>query len=223
MMKNAMKIVILVALMFVAANQTSYAEQTEFGPIEVKVHVRNNVKPYRSLRGELFKEETSEKSNIIKTAPSFPSRYPIIAGENVLFVWITIPPFFYPNPINGGTYRYTIAGVDSEGKIGPFSKEGVISIIKNKPASSISCKFEMKASKPILTLNWEAPSPYSVNYGIIKAENIEGPWKYIDSIKETKYIDTDLSEDGFHNFYKIKASGKFDHFPESDILEVKYK
>lgn len=240
-MKIVMKIAIFAVVIILAANLTSYADQTEFGPLEVKVHVRNNVNPCGSLREKPTKEETSEKSDIIKTAPSFQPGFPMLAGENIMFMWEEVsnavkyriyedgkilgdasePSFTYAAPSKIGKYKYTIVGIDSEGMIGPVSKESVISIIKFESPGGISCNFEIK-DKPMLTIKWDLVLNVVI-YDIYRAENIDGPWKPIAAVTATKYVDTDLSEDGFHYFYKVQPDNKTFHFPESDILEVKYK
>jgi len=214
-----------------------------YGPIEFKLHHRGKEKPCKRHTC-LPKEGSRTKSSLITTAPEFVQGFPMLAGENVMLMWNPIDGAvqyrFYEDgkfigelpeptlttiaPSKQGTYKYTAACIDVEGKLGPLSKEGVITLVKATPRGrGIAGRFELPGS-PVITLTWEKYA-YIQSYEVFRAKSIVGPWKLIGTVSKNVYSDTDLNKGGFHYFYKIHPKDEYTIYPliYDDILEVMYK
>ncbi len=146
------------------------------------------------------------------TAPQWMPNFPMIAGDNVMIMWVPVqdavkykiyvngkslgetlaPPYKTPAPKEAGLYKYTITAVDASGTQGALSKEGKIEIIKLTQPTGFQTQF----LGDILNLRWE-PVKNAKVYDIYKSENKnDTPEKYklLASTKNIRYIDTAVKQ-----------------------------
>jgi len=176
----------------------------------------------------------------VTIAPQFMPNFPMLAGDNVMVMWIPVPgaakyviyqndksigeapapPFTAPAPKDPGNYSYTIAGVDASGAEGPKSTANVISITIILPPTGL--RHQMLGG--LLNLGWD-PAADAVIYDVFKSETKEGPFKLVISTTEDKYIDADVKQEesaGKSFFYKVQSKDRFNKMSvDSEIYEVK--
>jgi hypothetical protein len=176
-----------------------------------------------------------------KTTPKFSPDFPMLIGEEVMFMWLPVPgavkyriyrdgvligetpepPFTFPAPTEPGTYKYTVAVTDDNGVAGPRSKEGLITIESLRPPIYIQHRFFGK----VLYLSWDAVQN-AIIYDIYRSDSKNGYYELVTSAKETEYVDNGVKlEDASYGrifYYKIVTRDKVGKAsPESSPYEVK--
>jgi len=176
----------------------------------------------------------------VTSAPSFVPSFPMLAGENVMLMWIPAPgavkykiyfdgkeigeapapPFTTPAPTEVGKYTYTVTGVDASGEEGPHSAKVAITIVKLEAPKGLMHRFLGE----VLNLRWETSSAASI-YDVFRSEEKDGEYKLIGSISENKFIDPYVKDNkdfyGKTFYYKVVAIDKFNkRSPKSEIYEV---
>ena len=163
----------------------------------------------------------------VSVAPTFMPGFPMLAGDNVMIMWVPVPgavkykiyqngkllgeapapPFTSPTPVEQGVYKYTIAGVDAANEEGPRSKEGKISIIKLYPPETVTYTFMGN----ILNLNWSVV-PNAVIYDIYRSEYEDSDYRLISSVTEDRFVDSEVNRHeatGKTFYYVIVAKDKY--------------
>jgi hypothetical protein len=192
------------------------------------------------LMAVTFAFTTVSFASSVAVAPSFMPGFPMLAGDNIMVMWVPVPgatkykiyqngkeigeasgpPFTTPAPTVAGVYKYTIAGVDAAGAQGPVSKESVLSIIKIEQPKDIIHRF----IGDTLNISW-TPAPNTEIYDIYRSDAADGQFNLIASITEDKFVDSEIkrSENAEKTFfYKIVSKDKFNKTsPDKEIYEVK--
>ncbi len=188
----------------------------------------------------LFSFSTASFAGSVTTSPSFIPNFPMLAGDNVMIMWVPVPnavkykiylngkpigeapapPFTTPAPQDPGTYKYTLTGVGADGAEGPVSKEGVLSIIKLVQPKDVS----HQVLGGIMNLRW-TKAPGAVIYDVHRAETKDGPYKLIASVTDDKYVDADVKQEGNEGksfFYKVISKDQFGGTSsDAEIYEAK--
>ena len=188
-----------------------------------------------------FSVSTVSFAGDVTSAPSFIPSFPMLAGDNVMIMWIPVPgavkykvyldgkeigetpapPFTTPSPTDAGTYKYTLAGVDAAGEEGPQSSAGTLAIVKMVKPTGLMHRFLGE----VLNLRWDASSAASI-YDVFRSETKDGDdYKLIGSISENKFTDSDVMYNadfyGKTFYYYVIAIDKFNkRSPKSEIHEV---
>jgi hypothetical protein len=176
----------------------------------------------------------------VTAPPTMMPNFPMLAGPNVMIMWIPVPgavnyrvymngkpvgeapapPLTIPAPIDEGVYKYVITGVDAAGEEGPKSKPSELTIIKIMPPTNI--RGQMLGDPRVLNLRWD-PAKNAAIYDIYRSDRKDGPYKLIASVTETRYVDSDITEDyksrGKTVYYKIVSKDKFNN-PSPDNVPM---
>jgi len=188
----------------------------------------------------LFASSVPSFAGGVTVAPNFVPSFPMLAGDNVMIMWIPVPgavkykiyldgkpvgesqspPFTTSAPTEAGTFNYTITGVDAGGEEGPASSPGNLTIVKLEQPKNIMHQFLGE----VLNFRWDA-EPNAVIYDVSKAEAKDGPYKLITSTADSRFVDPDVKEtDEFFGktfYYKIVSKDKFNKTsPDKEIYEV---
>lgn len=175
----------------------------------------------------------------VSTAPQFMANFPMLAGDNVMMMWVPVPgavkyklylngkaigeapapPFTTTAPSDPGTYRYTISGVDPAGEEGPASPEGILSIIKLEQPKGFSFRFLGE----VLNIRWDVVQD-AVIYDVYKSEKKDGPFQLVTSTTETRYVDDKVVQSeqvGKTFYYKLVSKDRFNKSsPDTEVNSV---
>lgn len=158
-------------------------------------------------------------------APSWMPNSPIMAGTQVIVLWLPVPgatkyniylddkkigeatgvQHIFPAPDKAGEYKLFIAAVDASGAEGAKSTSGVFRIVTIEPPRSLIGRL----AEGKVALRWDK-TPGAVIYNVYRAEKKDGPYKLAGSLQSESYTDGDVST-GKTYFYVVSAkdlSGK---------------
>jgi len=163
------------------------------------------------------------------SAPSWMPSSPIMAGAQVILLWLPVPnavkynvymngkkagesvgvQFMMPSPTESGEYSIIVVGVDAAGVEGAKSRPGVIKIVTvEPPASIIGRVVDNKAS-----LRWDQAKGAMI-YNVYRSEKEGGESKLLASVQSDSYTDSAV-QPGKAYFYTVtskdlggKESGK---------------
>jgi hypothetical protein len=180
----------------------------------------------------------------VTVPPSMMPNFPMLAGPNVMIMWIPVPgavnykvymngklvgeapapPLTIPAPTDAGVYKYVLTGVDAAGEEGPKSQPSSLTIIKLIQPKNINGQM-LGDPVRVLNLRWDAV-PSAAIYDIYRSDKKDGEYKLISSITETRYVDSDIKDEkefqGKTFYYKIVSKDKFNNpSPDTEIFEFK--
>ncbi len=170
-------------------------------------------------------------------APKMMPGFPMLAGPNVMVMWMPVPGavkynvymngqkvgetpavnYMAPSPEKAGEYVFEVAAVDAGGKEGPKAI-GKIKIIKLEPPTGLAAMTRGDR----VALRWDTTEG-AVIYNIYRSENKDDKGELLGSVQTTKFDDTKL-EDGKTYYYRVSArdmSGA--ESAPSEPLQVKYE
>ncbi len=168
-------------------------------------------------------------------APQFMANSPILAGNQVIILWVPVPGavkyFVYlngkkiaeavgvqhviPTPAEAGEYTIELAAVDAAGKESPRSRPGTIKIVViEAPKGLVS-----RARENTVFLRW-GTTDGAVIYNLYRSDAKDGEFKLLASVQETSYGDSGV-EPGKSYYYAVTAkdlAGK--ESPRSETVEA---
>ncbi|GAB4263114.1 hypothetical protein [Deferrisoma sp.] len=170
-------------------------------------------------------------------APQLMPGFPMLAGPNVMVMWMPVPGavkynvymngqklgetpavnYMAPAPEKAGEYTFEVAAVDQSGAEGARAS-GKVKIIKLEPPKGLAAM----ARGERIGLRWDAAEG-AVVYNVYRSENKDEKGDLLGSVQATKYDDTKV-EDGKTYYYRVTArdmSGT--ESAPSEPLEVKYE
>ena len=168
--------------------------------------------------------------------PSFMPGFPMLAGPQVMIMWMPVPGAkeykVYKNgavvvttPSNQhfdqvgdspGEYKYQVSAVGLDGKEGAKTQEKIISIVKLVPPVNLDGRLMGKT----VGIRWDAVKGAPV-YNVYRAEkDVESEYKLKTSVTMNNYSDSDIVV-GKKYFYKVSAkdlSGKESKTDRSHVV-----
>lgn len=168
-------------------------------------------------------------------APSWFPNSPILAGPQVILLWVPVPgavkykiylngklageaatsQHMLPIPEEAGEHKYEVSAVDASGAEGAKSPPGTIRLMVLMPPGEI---FSRVADKNVF-LKWKGTAG-SIVYNIYRSEKRDGEYKLVSSVQSDSYTDTQ-TEVGKTYYYAVSgkdASGK--ESKRSEPIEV---
>ena len=152
-------------------------------------------------------------------APNWMPNSPILAGGQVIVLWVPSPgavkyniylnnkkvgdsasiQFILPAPEEAGEHVIQVTGVDAGGAEGPKSTPGKVSIFKIEPPKGLITRvLENKVA-----VRWDKAKG-AVIYNIYRSEKKDGEYKLLASIQSESYTDADVKT-GKNYFYAIAS------------------
>ncbi len=143
-------------------------------------------------------------------ATQFMPGFPLIAGENVMVMWLPVPggvkyilylndkkvaegpypPLQIPTPAEGGEHRLQISAVDAAGAEGPKSPPSIIKVLKLASPQEPEARY----MNGTVALRWVG-SPAAVIYNVFRSVEKGKGYKLISSTQMSQYSDSDLAKD----------------------------
>lgn len=177
------------------------------------------------LLAALLFAATTGSATAALPAPNWMPNSPIMAGTQVIVLWLPVPgatkyniylgdkkigeatgvQHIFPAPDKAGEYKLFIAAVDASGAEGAKSTSGVFRIVMIEPPKSLIGRL----AEGKVALRWDK-TPGAVIYNVYRAEKKDGPYKLAGSLQSESYTDGDVST-GKTYFYVVSAkdlSGK---------------
>lgn len=151
--------------------------------------------------------------------PSWMPNSPILAGGQVILLWLPVPgaakyniyldgkkigesaavQHIVATPEDAGEHKFELTSVDAAGKEGPKSAAGVVRIVTIEPPKSVIGR--VAAGK--VAVRWDKV-PGAVIYNVYRAQKKEGPYNLAGSLQTETYTDGDVSP-GNRYFYSVSA------------------
>ena len=155
----------------------------------------------------------------IPPATQFLPGFPIVAGENIMAMWLPVPgavkyvlymndkkvaegtnpPIQIKTPVEGGEYRLQIAAVDDKGAEGPKSSPAVIKIVKLTPPADLDGRY-MAGN---VAVRWNGV-PGAVIYNVFRSEERGKNYELLTSTQMSQYSDSNVKQDKTY-YYVITA------------------
>ncbi len=151
--------------------------------------------------------------------PSWMPNSPILAGSQVIVLWLPVPGAVKYNiylngqkiadaagvqhimaaPEAAGDYKIELASVDASGKEGARSSPGIFKIITIEPPKGLI----HRVAEGKVMLRWEK-SKGAVIYNIYRAAKKDGDYQLLASVQGEDYIDTSAKKDAAY-YYAVAA------------------
>lgn len=148
-------------------------------------------------------------------APAVMPGFPMVAGKQVMIMWIPVPgavkynfyvngkkvgeavapPFQFPTPEKGGTYKIEIAAVDTEGKEGAKGAGKEITIVALTPPKNLIANFI--AGSP--AIRWDAVEAAAF-YNVYRKPEGKGSFKLVGSVQTANFRDSDVESGGNYEY-----------------------
>ncbi len=152
-------------------------------------------------------------------APNWMPSAPIMAGSQVILLWMPVPgavkynvymngtkiaeavgvQHIVPAPEKPGEYTFELTAVDASGAESPKSRPGVIRIVKIEPPSNVAALVQGNQ----IRVRW-AKADGAVIYNVYRAESEQGPFNLIASVQGESFADGKV-EEGKTYFYMVSS------------------
>lgn len=174
----------------------------------------------------------------IPPATQFMPGFPIVAGENILAMWLPVPgavkyvlymndkkvaegstpPIQIRTPAEGGEYRLQIAAVDEKGAEGPKSPPAVVRIVTLNPPEDLEGRYMGEK----VALRWKG-SAAAVIYNVFRSEEKGKNYDLLTSTQMSQYADSVVKKDKMY-YYVVTAkdiSGKESGYSKEAMVSTK--
>jgi len=169
-------------------------------------------------------------------APNFLPGQPMMAGTQVIMMWMPVPgavkyrvylngeqvaeapgnQYIAPAPEASGDYFYEVVAIDEGGAESPKSSKGKISIVKLEAPIGLSARAVGEQKE--IGLRWSSV-PSAVMYNVYRSQEKDGSYEMVASVQSDSYKDAKVEFATY--YYKVSArdmGGK--ESPQSEPIEV---
>lgn len=152
-------------------------------------------------------------------APSMMPNSPILAGDQVIVLWLPVPgavkynvyldgkkqgeavgvQHMLPSPQEPGQHAIELTAVDAAGKEGARSRPGFVTIVTLEPPGNLLSRF----AEGVLSVRWDRVKG-AVIYNVYRSEKPDGDYAMIASLQTDTYTDSSVKP-GKTYYYQVTA------------------